>query len=59
RGLMLGLELENECRDYVIKALEKGLLINCTAGRVLRFLPPLIVQKEHVDRAISVLREIL
>nr|2EH6_A Chain A, Acetylornithine aminotransferase [Aquifex aeolicus VF5]2EH6_B Chain B, Acetylornithine aminotransferase [Aquifex aeolicus VF5] len=59
RGLMLGLELERECKDYVLKALEKGLLINCTAGKVLRFLPPLIIQKEHIDRAISVLREIL
>jgi len=59
RGLMLGLELERECKEYVLKALEKGLLINCTAGRVLRFLPPLIVQKEHIDKAISILREIL
>ncbi len=59
RGLMLGLELERECRDVVLEALERGLLINCTAGRVLRFLPPLVVEKEHVEKAIQILSEIL
>ena len=59
KGLMLGLELDRECRDTVLKALQRGLVINCTAGNVLRFLPPLIVEKEHVDEAVSVLKEIL
>ncbi|NPB07795.1 MAG: aspartate aminotransferase family protein [Aquificae bacterium] len=59
RGLMLGLELERECRDVVLEALERGLLINCTAGRVLRFLPPLVVEKEHVEKATQILSEIL
>jgi acetylornithine aminotransferase/acetylornithine/N-succinyldiaminopimelate aminotransferase len=59
RGLMLGLEREENCQEVVLKALERGLLINCTAERVIRFVPPLIIQKEHVDFAIEVLREIL
>ncbi len=59
KGLMLGLELDRECRDIVLKALKRGIVINCTAGNVLRFLPPLIVEKEHVDKAVSVLKEIL
>jgi acetylornithine/N-succinyldiaminopimelate aminotransferase len=58
-GLMLGLEIKENCQEVVLKALERGLLINCTAERVLRFVPPLIIQKEHVDFAIEVLREIL
>ncbi len=59
RGLMLGLELERECKNAVLKALERGLVVNCTAGNVLRFLPPLIVEREHVEEAVEVLREIL
>jgi acetylornithine/N-succinyldiaminopimelate aminotransferase len=59
RGLMLGLEREENCQEMVLKALERGLLINCTAERVIRFVPPLIIQKEHVDFAIEVLGEIL
>ena len=59
RGLMLGLELERECRDVVLEALERGLVVNCTAGRVLRFLPPLTVEKEHVDEAVDILKRVL
>jgi len=59
RGLMLGLELERDCRDAVLEALKRGLVINCTSDKVLRFLPPLIIKKEHVDEAVEVLREIL
>jgi len=37
-GLMIGLDLGRDCRETVLKALERGLVINCTAGTVLRFL---------------------
>ncbi len=59
RGLMLGLELERSCSETVQKALERGLLINCTSERVLRFVPPLVVEERHVDEAIGILKEIL
>ena len=59
RGLMLGLDIKRDCKDIVLKALERGLIINCTAGTVLRFLPPLIVEKEHVEECLDILREVL
>ncbi|MEJ7619842.1 MAG: aspartate aminotransferase family protein [Aquificaceae bacterium] len=59
KGLMLGLELERNCSELVQKALEKGLVINCTAERVLRFVPPLIVEEKHIDQAVEILRHIL
>ncbi|MCX8164196.1 MAG: aspartate aminotransferase family protein [Aquificaceae bacterium] len=59
KGLMLGLELSQGCEGIVIRALEKGLLINCTSERVLRFVPPLIIEERHIDEAINILKEIL
>ncbi len=59
KGLLLGLDIGEDCREVVLKALERGLVINCTAGKVLRFLPPLIVEKEHIDQAIEILKGIL
>jgi acetylornithine aminotransferase len=42
RGLMIGIELDRPCGELVARALEAGLLINVTAGNVIRLLPPLI-----------------
>ncbi len=58
-GLMLGVELTKECDSIVKEFLEKGILINCTAGNVLRFIPPLIVQRKDIDQLIKVLYGIL
>ncbi|MBE0450902.1 MAG: aspartate aminotransferase family protein [Clostridia bacterium] len=58
KGLMLGLELEMEGASIVAKAFEKGFIINCTAGKVLRFVPPLIVTEEDIDGLMVVLKEI-
>ncbi len=58
-GLMIGMELEEEGQEVVKKCLEEGILINCTAKRVLRFLPPLIVEKEEIDYLIDILNKIL
>ncbi|WP_457600103.1 acetylornithine/succinylornithine family transaminase [Hydrogenivirga sp.] len=58
RGLMLGIDYGRECREVVVRALEEGLVINCTAGRVLRFLPPLILEKRHVDEAVDILKRV-
>ncbi len=54
-GLILGLELAIEGGDLVKTALSRGLLINCTVGKVLRFVPPLIITREEVDQAIEIL----
>ncbi|WP_459200970.1 acetylornithine transaminase [Methanococcus sp. CF] len=57
-GLMVGLELTFNGSEIVSKMFEKGFLINCTSDTVLRFLPPLIVEKEHIDAMISALDEV-
>ena len=56
---MVGVELETEGGKIVIECLKRGLLINCTQGKVLRFLPPLIIDKKDIDTTISVLSGIL
>jgi len=59
RGLMVGIELERPCSEVVLEALKRGLLVNCTAERVVRLLPPLVVEEEHVLKALEVLKEVL
>jgi len=58
-GLMIGMELTRDCSAIVKMCMEKGLLINCTAGNVVRFTPPLIVQKKDIDRMADILGEVL
>jgi acetylornithine aminotransferase len=48
-GLLLGIELARDCGDLVRHALAEGLLINVTAGRVVRLLPPYILTDEEAD----------
>ena len=54
-GLILGAQLTQPGRGIVNQALEKGVIINCTVGTVLRFIPPLIITKEQVDEVLNVL----
>ena len=58
-GLILGMELTKEGRDVVNACLEEGAIINCTAGNVLRFVPPLIVTKSEIDEVMNVLERVL
>jgi acetylornithine/N-succinyldiaminopimelate aminotransferase len=58
KGLLLGMQLTREGGPIVTTCLEKGILINCTAGNVLRFLPPLIVQQKDIDKLIEILHKI-
>lgn len=60
-GLILGAELVSaeHGRDIVNDCLEKGAIINCTAGKVLRFIPPLIITKEQVDEVMGILDAVL
>ncbi len=55
RGLMVGMELMIEGGEIVRTALDRGLLINCTAGKTLRFVPPLIVDRTEIDQMIVIL----
>lgn len=59
RGLILGMELTIEGGEIVKTALDRGLLINCTVGNVLRFVPPLIVSQSEIDQMIKILDGIL
>ncbi|MFT3929766.1 MAG: acetylornithine transaminase [Spongiibacteraceae bacterium] len=54
-GLMLGIELDRSCGDIVKAALAKGLLINVTADKVIRLLPPLIWQQENSEQLLDIL----
>jgi acetylornithine/N-succinyldiaminopimelate aminotransferase len=60
-GLMLAVEMNSEdlAKEIVAKMLERRILINRTSETVLRFLPPYILGREHVDLAIQALHEIL
>jgi acetylornithine/N-succinyldiaminopimelate aminotransferase len=59
RGLIIGVELDIEGGPLVVKAMERGLLMNCTVGNVLRFVPPLIVNRAEIDEAMTILDEVL
>ena len=48
-GLMIGIELSTDCGELVAQALHRGLLINVTAGKVIRLLPPLIIDEAQAD----------
>ena len=54
-GLMLGAVLDRPGAPVVERCLADGLLINCTAERVLRFLPPLVIERALVDDGLAIL----
>ena len=58
-GLMIGVELRFDVLNILIKALDRGVLILDAGRNVLRFLPPLVIKKEQIDKAISVLDAVL
>ncbi|MCG6916493.1 MAG: acetylornithine transaminase [Deltaproteobacteria bacterium] len=58
RGLILGIELDFPGSEMVRQCQDRGVLINCTAEKVLRFLPPLIVTSTEVDRLIETLESV-
>jgi acetylornithine/succinyldiaminopimelate/putrescine aminotransferase len=52
------MELKMNGSSIVREMMQKGFLINCTMGNVLRFLPPLIVTKDEVDQVVDALEEV-
>jgi predicted acetylornithine/succinylornithine family transaminase len=59
KGLILGVELNIDGQEIVDRCLEKGLLINCTAGNILRFVPPLTITKVEVDKGLDIIEGVL
>ena len=56
-GLLVGMELTRDGAPIVKACMDRGLLINCTAGNILRFMPPLIVTEKEIDHLIDVLEQ--
>ncbi|NPA12373.1 MAG: aspartate aminotransferase family protein [Aquificae bacterium] len=61
KGLMVGVSLpeDKKAQEVVKKALEKGLIIGTAGGNTVRFLPPLIITKEEIEKGVSIFKEIL
>ncbi|NCF27871.1 MAG: acetylornithine transaminase [Gammaproteobacteria bacterium] len=58
-GLMIGIELDRACTELVARALDKRLLINVTTDRVIRLLPPLVIDDEQIDIIVNTLRDLI
>ncbi len=59
RGMMIGIELDRPCAELVAQSLAAGLLINVTAGNVVRLLPPLIYGPEEIESLVSILSSVI
>jgi predicted acetylornithine/succinylornithine family transaminase len=59
RGLILGLELEMDGAKIVETCMADGLLLNCTANKVLRFAPPLTITAKEITRGLAILETVL
>lgn len=58
-GLLQGMELEIDGKAVVADCQARGLLINCTGDRVLRFVPPLVITQSEIDRLLHALPQVL
>ncbi|MGH7810597.1 MAG: aspartate aminotransferase family protein, partial [Candidatus Binatia bacterium] len=59
KGLILGIELDCEGAKIADQCVQEGLLVNCTAAKVLRFAPPLTLTKKEIDRGLAILERVL
>ena len=59
KGLIIGMELNIEGKEIVSTCLKHGIILNCTLDKILRFLPPLIVKKQEIDRCLKILERVL
>lgn len=55
QGLMIGIELSKPCGELVKEALKRGLLINVTSDKVIRLLPPLVMQRSEAEQVVDTL----
>lgn len=58
-GLMQGIEVDGNPRDIVNSCIEKGMLVVSAGTNVVRFVPPLVITKEHIDEAMGILKQTL
>ena len=59
RGLLLGMEVKGEGKPLVEACLAEHVIVNCTAGNVIRIVPPLIISKEEIDIVVAALDKAL
>jgi acetylornithine/LysW-gamma-L-lysine aminotransferase len=58
-GLMLGMELRFDVLNIILECMARGVLVLDAGRNVLRFLPPLVIEREQIDRVIEVLDEVM
>jgi acetylornithine/LysW-gamma-L-lysine aminotransferase len=58
-GLMIGLEMRFEVLDIILGSIDRGVLMLDAGRNVLRFLPPLVITRTHIDRATEILDEVI
>ncbi len=59
KGLMIGIQLDRPCAELVKTGLDAGILINVTAGDVVRLLPPLIISDKQADQIVEMVSELI
>jgi acetylornithine/N-succinyldiaminopimelate aminotransferase len=59
KGLLLGLELDIDGTKIVDECMHEGLLLNCTASKILRFVPPLTITAKEIARGLGILEKVL
>jgi acetylornithine/N-succinyldiaminopimelate aminotransferase len=59
KGLMMGIELAQPCPELVGLAADAGLLINVTAGNVIRLLPPLVITEAEADQIVAIISQLI
>jgi acetylornithine/succinyldiaminopimelate/putrescine aminotransferase len=59
KGLMVGMEIKKNAEKIQKKCMDKGLLVNLTAEKVLRFLPPLTISRDAINDALEILDEVI
>ncbi len=58
-GLMIGVELRFDVLNILLKCMERGIIILDAGRNILRFLPPLVIEKEHIDKVAEVLDRVI
>ena len=56
-GLMQGLVMDRPVGDIITKAMDKGLVLISAGTNIIRFVPPLVIDRQNVDDMITILRE--
>ncbi len=59
RGMMQGLEFDRPVKEIIKKAMDAGLITFSAGERIIRFVPPLVIGKEHVDEMIKILEPVI